>query len=283
MDLTLGLPNGSMQQPTLDLLSKIGLEVQFKGRNGRAAITGLSLFNQVILMRPHDIPSALILGRIDCGICGLDCIVETELDGSIEKPELTRVKSLSYSRASRRPATVILFGRPDSPPLGPGVRISSEYPNLTQKQFPEAEISFSHGSTEIKVSLGQFDYGVCITETGASLRDNDLVVYAELLVSPTVLIAREVTSEVEIFGDLLEGALQAEQHQLIKMNVNTDIQDAILEALPSLKAPTVSPLSSRACAIETVVQKARAADLLIRLRCLGATDILVQDLNAMIA
>lgn len=283
MDLTLGLSNGSMQQPTLDLLSKIGLEIRFRGRNSRASLAGLSLFDQVILMRPQDIPTALMQSHTDCGICGLDWIVETELDPSFAGPTLIRIKSLPYSRAIRQPVTVILFGRPDSPPLGQGSRISSEFPNLTHKHCPNADISFSHGSTEIKVALGQFDYGVAVTETGASLLDNDLIVYEELLVSPMVLIAREPISQVELFGELLEGALKAEQYQLIKMNMGRKIRDHVLQILPALKAPTINELSDRSWAVETIVQKARTAELLIRLRTLGATDILVQDLNAILA
>ena len=213
----------------------------------------------------------------------MDWIVETELDPSFAGPTLIRIKSLPYSRAIRQPVTVILFGRPDSPPLGQGSRISSEFPNLTHKHCPNADISFSHGSTEIKVALGQFDYGVAVTETSASLLDNDLIVYEELLVSPMVLIAREPISQVELFGELLEGALKAEQYQLIKMNMGRKIRDHVLQILPALKAPTINELSDRSWAVETIVQKARTAELLIRLRTLGATDILVQDLNAILA
>ena len=76
MNFTLGLPNGSMQQPLCDLLSRVGLDIRPSGRNGQVAIDGLDLFSQAVYMRPQDIPLALLKGQIDCGICGFDCVVD---------------------------------------------------------------------------------------------------------------------------------------------------------------------------------------------------------------
>ena len=286
MDLTLGLSNGSMEKPLCDLFARIGLDMRPKDRNGQIAIDGLDLFNQGVFMRPQDIPLALLQNQIDCGICGLDCVVETELSHNIEpNTEIRRIKELPMSRDTRDSARVILFGRPDSPPLSQdsAITISSEYPEITRSRYPNANISFSHGSTEIKVALNLFDYGMGVTITGNSLTDNGLQIVEEFLESPIVIIARAPIPEFIALGDLMEGALRAENHQLIKMNVDNAHRSAVLDILPALRAPTLSPLSDCASAVETVVPKSQTTNLLIRLRTLGATDIIVQNLNAIVS
>lgn len=282
MNLTLGLPNGSLRQTTFDLLSRIGLDIRPNGRSGQVAIEGLNLFNRAVLMRPQDIPLAILQRRIDCGICGLDWLVETELGcGLAPGGQIHRLCELPYRPTVR----VILFGRPDSPPISKTtpVSISAEYPNIAHNRYPKANIGFSHGSTEIKVALGQFDYGIGVTVTGSSLRDNDLCIAEELMVSPAVFAARETLPELVFLGELLAGALEADRHQLIKMNVDASIKSAVINALPALRAPTVSPLSDCAFALETIVPKTRTTQILIHLRSLGATGIVVQDVNAILA
>ncbi|MDP6039476.1 MAG: ATP phosphoribosyltransferase, partial [Candidatus Latescibacteria bacterium] len=217
MNFTLGLPNGSMQQPVFDLLARIGLDIRPSGRSGQVAIGGLELFSQAVLMRPQDIPLALLQGKIDSAICGLDCIVETELAEKVAaNTKIKRLQELDLSRNTRQSMRVILFGRPDSPPLTQDISISSEYPAITQKHYPNTQISFSHGSTEIKVAMKQFDYGVGVAETGSSLRDNGLQVAEEIMVSPTMFVANKCLPEFIALGDLIAGALEAESHQLIK-------------------------------------------------------------------
>ncbi len=285
MNFTLGLPNGSMQQPLCDLLFRVGLDIRPRGRNGQVAIDGLDLFSQAVYMRPQDIPLALLKGQIDCGICGFDCVVETEL--AQESPIDTRIQrlaELNISRDTRDSARVILFGRPDSPPLSQNatVTISSEYPAITRDRYSNADIDFSHGSTEIKVAMKLFDYGVGVTITGISLRENGLEIFDEIMVSPIVVIACSRISEFVALGGLMAGALEAENQHLIKLNVDNCRRNAVLDALPARRAPTLSPLSDCASAIETVVPKSQTAGLLIRLRTLGATDIIVQNINAIV-
>ena len=285
MNFTLGLPNGSMQDPLCDLLSRIGLDVRPRGRNGQVCVDGFDLFSQAVYMRPQDIPAALLKRQIDCGICGLDCVVETELSQTGEgDTRIQRLQELRTSRDTRDPARVVLFGRPDSPPLlqNATVSISSEYPAITRDRYPNADIDFSHGSTEIKVAMKLFDNGVGVTITGVSLRENGLEIIDEFMVSPIVVIARVRVPEFVALGDLMAGALEAEDQQLIKMNVDNIQKNAVLDVLPALRAPTLSRLSDRASAIETVVPKPQTAGLLIRLRTLGATDIVVQDINAIV-
>lgn len=285
MNFTLGLPNGSMQGPLCDLLSRVGLDVRPRGRNGQVAMDGLDLFGQAVYMRPQDIPWALLKQQIDCGICGLDCVVETELaQGSGPDTQIRRLAELNLSRETRTPARVVLFGRPDSRPLlqNATVTISSEYPAITRARYPHAEVDFSHGSTEIKVAMELFDYGVGVTITGDSLRENGLELVEEFMVSPVVIIARESRTEFAALGDLMAGALDAENYQLVKLNVDNGHRPAVLSILPSRRAPTLSALSDSASAIETLVPRSQTAALLIRLRTLGATDIVVQDINAIV-
>ena len=248
-DLVLGLPNGSMQKSTLDLLHRIGMEVRLPERASEASIEGIKLFGKVILMRPQDLPVALFRGKLDCAICGLDCVIEreceSELSGDIGA-SLVRVNELNYGRATRQPVQVIIFGRTDSPPLNredEPVRISSEYPNLTRKRYPSARVFFSHGSSEVKVATGLFDYGVSVFETGSSIEAHGLEIIDTLLVSPIVLVAREDMPEVRIFGDLLNGCLKAESNTLIKMNAQAAIKDDLIAALPALQSPTVNHLA----------------------------------------
>lgn len=287
-DLTLGLPNGSLQNPTFELLHRIGVDVKLRGRNSEAVLEGVELFKQVVLMRPHDLPIALMQGKVDCAICGLDWVTEQELDPLHQNGNawpIISVQTLNYARSTRQPVRVSIFGRPDSPPLGqPGrpVQISSEYPNITRKHYPQEEVFFSHGTTEVKVAMGLFDYGVCIIETGSSIRAHGLEIVDTLLISPTVLIAREDRQEIRYFGQLLQGALEAEQYKLMKMNIIRDKKDTLIDMLPSLDAPTVSLLANDSYAVETVVPKDKITDLVIQIKSIGGTGILVQDLDVIL-
>lgn len=285
MNFTLGLPNGSMQNPMLQLMSKVGIDIHTNGRSGLAQISDDGFVKQAIFMRPQDMANALLQNQIDCGICGLDWLLEAELEHNLfPNKTIKRLCELPLSRKRKQSARIVLFGRKDGPsPQATTTTISSEYPNMTRRHYPNADIAFSHGSTEVKVALGQFDYGVCLTETGSSLRDNNLHIIDELLVTPTVFIARVETPELIAFGDLLLGALKAEDHHLIKLNLGRQYLQAVLQFLPALRAPTITPLSDQAFAIETVVPRNKTASLLIELRTQGATDIVVQNMNAIVS
>jgi ATP phosphoribosyltransferase len=287
-NLILGLPNGSLQEPTFELLRKVGIDITLRGRSSEFTIEGVDLFARVIMMRPQDLPMAVALGTVSCAICGLDCVVEQESDPLYRRHSdspLIRVKALSYSRTTRQPVRVILFGREDSPSLGQAdqpVRISSEYPNITRSHYPQEETFFSHGSTEVKVAMGLFDYGVGVTETGSSIKAHNLTIVDTLLESPTVLVAREPNPAIEFFGELLFGVLRAENNKLLKMNVAAERKDGLIAALPALQSPTVNRLANGSFAIETVVANNQITDLIIKLKGEGATGMLVQELEVML-
>lgn len=289
-NLTLGLPNGSLQKPTLDLLSKIGMDVKLSGRNSEAIVEGIGLFNRVILMRPQDLPTAVRQGTVSCAICGLDWVVEYEAHPAFVRAgqqPLVRIQELSYAKVTRKPVRIVVFGRNDSPPIAndsnaAAIRISAEYPNITQRAYTTADIEFSHGSTEVKVAMGLFDYGVGVTETGSSIRAHNLTIVDTLLESPTVLVAKDNIPTIELFGELLYGVLRAENNKLLKMNVSAAQKEALIAGLPALQSPTVNRLADDSFAIETVVPRNEVADLIIKLRGLGATGILMQDLDIML-
>jgi ATP phosphoribosyltransferase len=271
---TLALPNGSLFQRTIDLLKRVGLTISVSERSFIAYINEPSFFKRVLIMRPQDIPEAVFSGTADCGICGWDCVIESGL-----KNKLIKAAELSYSKNLSVPVRIVVFGKSQKLRDAKATRVTSEYPNLTRKFFKKAKISFSHGTTEAKVVNGQYDYGVGVTETGQSLKANGLVIVKTLLVTPTVFISRQNFSQIISFGKLLIGALEAEKFQLLKMNISPKIKNNVLRILPALKAPTVNRLSDGNLAIETVVKKEQITLLLTKLLKIGATGIIIQDIN----
>ena len=277
MKKVLGIPNGSLEKPTIELLKKIDLRMDIDGRKFESMVEGFGMFNRVIKMRPQDIPGAIVDGMIDVGITGLDQVYE-----SGQKNELKVITELNYSKKLKKPVRVVLFSKKGNFIDEDGVLVASEYPYLTKQFFKKATIRFSHGGTEQKVAYGKYDYGVCVTETGESLRKNGLIIVKTFLTSPTVLIAKKETPDLKHFGRLMAGGLNAEKYSLLKMNV-TEINIAIiLETLPAITAPTINKLSSGDYAIETVVFLDEIGNLIVGLMKNEASGILVQNVEVVI-
>lgn len=272
--MTLGLPNGSLFEPTIQLLRRVGITVSLNGRSFFATIQGTTIFNQVLIMRPQDIPEALVDGVIDAGICGWDCVVEAELDDIVN-----RVIDLSYGRNSRGSVRIVIFGKTKKLVDEDGVLVTAEYVNIARKFFKKATVRFSHGTTEAKVAYGRYRYGVGVVESGRSLAENGLEILKVLLVSPTVMISRKQLPEVEYFGRLLKAGLDAENYRLLKLDADSAAKEKILQLLPSIQAPTVNRLTDGNYALETVIKKGEATDLIFQLQKLGAKGILVQEIN----
>jgi ATP phosphoribosyltransferase len=283
----LGIPNpgSSLFDATMELLRKIGISVSYNGRGFEGKIEGTKLFEKVFLMRPQDIPSAIDENFIDCGICGWDCVVEAVLED-----RLTKIVELNYSKKTNQPARIVVFSKHSSELATKlitknRISVTTEYPNIAKKFFkdvPEADIVFSHGTTEAKVVAGMFDFGVGVTESGDSIRDNGLNIVAEILVSPTVFIAKTETPELKIFGEMLAGALHAKKFHKIKMNVSMEKKEKVLAILPSLRSPTINSLVDGGFSIETVVEISAVGDLLFELKMIGVTAILGNDVNYII-
>jgi ATP phosphoribosyltransferase len=271
---TLALPNGSLYEATSSLLAKVGITLESNGRKFISGIKGSEIFDQAIIMRPQDMPEALVDGMADAAIYGYDWHEESGLSN-----ELKVITELNYSKTTDQPVKLVIFGKCDELIDSNDVLVTTEYPKLTAKFFQQAKIRFSHGGTEQKVAYGKYDYGVCVTETGKSLKENGLKIMRTILISPTVLVAKEKTAELAYFGELLAGGLKAAKYRLIKMNSRENILPDILSLLPSLEAPTVNKLSNGDYAVESVVPQNIICDLIVNLKTKGANGILVQGIE----
>jgi ATP phosphoribosyltransferase len=239
--------------------------------------------DDVRILRPQEIPRYVADGLFDLGIAGRDCVEETGAD-------VVTLTELHYSKATARPAHIVLAVASDAPvssvaDLRDGVRVHTEYPEMTRRYFEkhgiEASISFSYGATEAKVPEIA-DAVVELTETGRALRaaglkiiDTVLVSYTELIANPTAHADPERRKAMEQVVTLLSGALEARGRVLVKLNVDGANLDAVVEQLPALKAPTVSKLfGAEAYAVEAVVAKSEINTLIPALREHGATGII---------
>jgi ATP phosphoribosyltransferase len=296
--LRLVLPKGSLERATLQLFEDADLAVNRASDVAYRASIDDPRIDEVRILRPQEIPVYVADGLFDIGITGRDCIEER---GS----KVVSLGELSYSKATANPARVVLAVGADSPvssleelaglaaartrPL----RVSSEYPELTRRALQahgiDAEIALSYGATEAKVP-DIADAVVDMTETGSALRAAGLKVIETLLVSHTELIANPESVEdsakrhaMEQILTLLLGTLEARGKVLVKLNVAAENLDAVLEVLPSMRAPTISELSGGgAFALETVVAKSGINTLIPALRDHGATDILELPLSKIV-
>ncbi|HEY4402053.1 MAG TPA: ATP phosphoribosyltransferase [Acidimicrobiia bacterium] len=281
--LRLVLPKGSLEQATMQLFEDADLAVSRRsGVDYRASIDDPRVAD-VRILRPQEIPRYVADGLFDVGVTGRDWVEETGAD-------VVTLTELHYSKATARPINVVLAVAADAPYRGvtdlpAGVRIHTEYPELTRRYFEkhgvEAEISLSYGATEAKVPEIA-DAVVEITETGRALRAAGLKVLDTILVSHTELIANAEAYEnpqrrkaMEQIQTLLSGALEARGRVLVKLNVEEARLDDVIALLPALRSPTVSKLAgSGAYAVETVVAKAEINTLIPELKDCGATGII---------
>jgi ATP phosphoribosyltransferase len=281
--LRLVLPKGSLERATLQLFEDADLPVTRASDVDYRGSVDDPRIDEVRILRPQEIPRYVADGLFDIGITGRDWVEETGAD-------VVTLSELHYSKATARPVKVVLAVGADSAAaqvtdLPPGVRVHTEYPELTRRYFEkhgiEASISLSYGATEAKVPEIA-DAVVEITETGRALRAAGLRIIDTILVSHTELIANpdahadpEQRKAMEQVVTLLSGALEARGRVLVKLNVDGSHLDAVIGLLPALKSPTVSKLfGADAFAVETVVAKSEINTLIPALREQGATDII---------
>jgi len=204
--------------------------------------------------------------------------------------DVVSLGELQYSKVSSSPVRIIVAVPGDSPwqsveDLPQGVRISSEYPRLTERYFAakgiEADVRLSYGATEAKVP-DIVDAIVDITETGNAIRaaglriiDTMLTSYTELIASPAAYADPDKAHAMRQIHTLLQGVLEARGKVLVKLNVQSAQLDAVIDLLPSMKAPTVNELyAGQGYAVETVVPKSAINVLIPALKDHGATDII---------
>lgn len=278
MKRAIGIPSGSLQEVTINLLKKIGITVVVSGRQFIAAVNGSDLFDRAVIIRPNDLPMAVHKGIIDAALTGYDMLCEADMEN-----DLCVITELLFAKKSRCPTRVVVFGRNDENDEivdNESVAVSAEYMQLARRVFRRARVEFSTGSTEIKIAEKAFGfrYGVGVVESGQSLIDNGLKIIKEIIISPVVLISREQRESLTLFGQTLKGALDAENTVLIKFNISVSDVEGVLKHLPAMEAPTISSLSDGAYAIETVVLRSVLANTLTTIKKNGGRNILVQDI-----
>jgi len=289
--LKLVLPKGSLEKSTLALFEGADLGVNRNSSVDYRATIDDPRIDEVRILRPQEIAGYVAEGMFDLGITGRDWIEETSSD-------VVSLGQLHYSKATARPVRIVVAvpeGSPweSVPDLPSGVRVSSEYPELTRRFFAEkgieADIRLSYGATEAKAP-DIVDVVVDLTETGRALRAAGLKIIETMLTSFTELVANpeaaadpEKRHAMEQIHRLLQGTLEARGKVLVKMNVSAEDLNRIMEIIPSMKAPTVNELyQGSGFAVETVVAKNVINVLIPELRDGGATDILEIPLSKIV-
>jgi len=289
--LRLVLPKGSLEKATLELFADADLQVNRSSSVDYKATVDDPRIDEVRILRPQEIPQYVAEGLFDLGIAGRDWVEETSSD-------VVSLGELQYSKATSKPVRIVVAVPQDSPyssvaDLPQGVRVSSEYPKLTERFFAErgidADIRLSYGATEAKVP-DIVDCVVDITETGRALRaaglkiiDTILTSYTELLANPASAADPEKSHAMQQLLTLLNGSLEARGKVLVKLNVGDADLDRVIEILPSMKSPTVNQLHGGAgYAVETVVPKNQINVLIPALVDAGASDILELPLSKIV-
>lgn len=285
------LPKGSLEKATLELFEAADLPVVRSSSVDYKASIDDPRVAEVRILRPQEIPTYVAEGLFDVGITGRDWVEETSSD-------VVSLGELRYSKATSNPVRVVVAVAGDSPierieDLPQGVRVSTEYPELTRRHFAAkgvaADVRLSYGASEAKIP-DIADAIVDITETGRAIRAAGLRIIDTMLTSYTEVVANRVSYDdpdkrhaMNQLMTLLLGTLDARGKVLVKLNVGADNFSSVLEVLPSAKSPTVSELAGGGYAIESVVEKRRINVLIPALKDAGATDLLEIPISKIVA
>ena len=287
--LRIGLPSGSLQKSTIELFDRAGYRVTVQERSVFPRVDDPTI--SAVLFRAQEMSRYVVDGIIDCGLTGHDWIVE---NGSAE--QVVEVCELTYSRATASPAKWVLAVPEESTVRAPGDLeggiVATELVNVTRKYFAErgvnVTVEFSWGTTEIKARL--LDGIVELTETGSSIRANNLRVVDTLLTSTPRFIANKSAwadpakrEKMENIAMLLRGAIEARAKVGLKMNVPEGKLAEIVKFLPAEKSPTVSRLADSGwVAVEVILEDRQERELIPTLKRAGATGIITYPLNKVI-
>jgi ATP phosphoribosyltransferase len=313
--LKLGIPKGSLEKATLDLLGRAGYDVHVSERSYEPRIDDPEM--QIVMLRAQEMSRYVELGALDAGLTGQDWIAENA-------SKIHVVTDLIYAKASMAKVRWVLAVPEGSPVKKPedlaGGRIVTELVRVTEKYFrdkgvKDVKVEFSWGATEIKPALEQaagrdadesadggdldaeavkargVDAIVDVTETGSSLRANRLRVIDTVMPSNTQLIANHAAwkdpwkrDKIENLAMLIQGAINAKEMVGLKMNVPKDVWDKKVRALlPSERSPTISGLAENGwIAVEVILPVAKERELIPQLKRAGATGIIVYPLNKVV-
>ena len=286
--LKIGIPAGSLQEATAGLFRKAGYQITFPSRSYYPTIDDPEI--ECILIRAQEIARYVQDGVMDAGLTGHDWIVEN-------RARVVEVAELVFSKVSRRPVRWVLAVPQDSPIQSArdlqDKHIATEAVNLTtdylQRHGVQAHVEFSWGATEVKPPQ-LADAIVEVTETGSSLRANNLRIVDTILESTPRLIANETAwqdgwkrKKIENITLMLRGAIAAEGKVGLMINVPRAHLTDVLEVLPALQKPTVSSLADGEwSAVNTVIDESVVRDLIPRLKDAGATGMVEYPLNKII-
>jgi ATP phosphoribosyltransferase len=288
MSIVLGLPKGSLQESTFALFKRAGFTVTCSSRSYVPSIDDEEI--KCRLLRPQEMSRYVELGLLDAGICGYDWVYENGSD-------VHEICELNYSKATTNPVRWVLAVPNDSKIKTvkdlQGKRISTEAVGLVKRYLKKnkvsADVEFSWGATEVKAPE-LVDAIVDLTETGSSLRANNLRIVDTILTSTTRFIANKSAwkckakrEKLEQLKMLLTGALEAQRRVLLKCNAPEKKVGQIVKVMPALHAPTVNKLDGGDWfAVESVVEEKQVRDLIPRLTAAGATGIIELPLNKII-
>src|SRR3954471_19180849 len=287
--LRIGLPSGSLQNATVELFAKAGYRVRIAERSVFPSFDDPQISS--VLFRAQEISRYVCDDIVDCGLTGWDWIVENG-----NEKDVVEICELEYSRASVNPVKWVLAVPEESAVQRPedlkGAIIATELVNVTRKYFQgrgiDVTVEFSWGTTEIKARL--LDGIVDLTETGSSIRANNLRVIDTLLTSTTRFVANKQAwavewkrEKMENMAMLLRGAIEARAKVGLKMNVPEAKLAEVVSFLPAEKSPTVSHLSDKDwVAVEVILEEKQERELIPRLKRAGATGIITYPLNKVI-
>ncbi len=286
--LKLGIPAGSLQEATGDLFRKAGYKITFASRSYYPAIDDAEI--HCTLIRAQEMPRYVQDGSLDCGLTGYDWVLENDA-------KVKEVAELVFSKVSKRPVRWVLAVPNDSPIKDvkdlQGKRIATEVVNLTRRWLAShgvtAHVEFSWGATEVKPPK-LADAIVEVTETGSSLRANNLRIICDLLQSTTRFIANEQAyadpwkkQKIDDLVLMLQGAMAAEGRVGLKLNVLRTHLPEVIKILPALQTPTISSLSDQAwVAVETILTEDVVRHIVPQLKAAGARGIVEYPLNKII-
>ncbi len=286
--LNLGIPSGSLQNACAELFEQAGYRISFPSRSYYPEIDDPEI--DCLLVRAQEMARYVEQGVLDAGITGHDWVLETGA-------EIEELGEFVFSKVSRRPSRWVLCVPDDSPVQSvkdlEGKRIATEVVNLTRSYLARhgvtANVEFSWGATEVKPPR-LADAIVEITETGSSLRANNLRIVEEVLTSTPRLIANRAAcadtwkkTKLDNISLMLASCLAAEGRVGLMMNVRNEDLDAVTAILPALQTPTISHLSDPDwVAISTIIEEALVRVIVPELKKAGATGIVEYPINKVI-
>jgi len=287
--LKLGLPKGSLQESTFELFKMAGFNISASRRSYTPSIDDIEI--KPVLLRAQEMSRYVAEGVLDCGITGEDWILENNSD-------VLRLEELKYAKRTMNPVRWVIAVRNEDKIKKvedlEGKHIATELVKYTTRYFKKKNIKvtveYSWGATEVKVKSGLVDAIVELTETGESLKANNLRVLETICTSTTKFISNKNSykdlwkkKKIDNILLLLKGALEAKARVGLKLNIEKKNIDKLLSILPSLRKPTLSPLTEEGWyALEVVIDENEVRHLIPKFKDAGAEGIIEYPLNKLI-